>query len=300
MLSTPFLLQAGGLLTRFYPSSEDLSGGALAQVKDTLVPEDHVVVIGHGRAGRRLAQVLSELGIRFVVIDLNPSVFRDTKEHSLPAVYGDATRPLTLHRAGVETAKLCVVLVNDMAAARRIVLLARHLNPTIQTIVRARYISEVRSLGDLGADIVVPEEMETTVRIFSHVLGAYMIPPGEIERHASRLRGEDYGVARGSIQEAHLMVLQGLDEEGLHTRAVGVREKAPAAGRTLQDLNLRRDHGLTVLAVRREGKTIANPSGSFRLMPGDRLVMVGMASDFASCADLFRTPAAELPTPGTP
>ena len=51
---------------------------------------------------------------------------------------------------------------------------------------------------------------------------------------------------RGSIQEAHLMVLQGLDEEGLHTRAVAVREGAYAIGKTLQDLALRREHEMTV------------------------------------------------------
>ena len=226
-----------------------------------------------------------------MVIDLNPSAIRELRAQHLPAIYGDAGRPLTLRRAGVEKAKLCVVVINEATAIPRIVLIARFLNPTLEVIVRARYISEVRPLGDLGADIVVPEEMETTVRIFSHVLSAYLIDPEEIERHARRLRGEDYGVARGSIQEAHLMVLQGLDEEGLHTRAVAVRDGAPAAGRTLMELSLRRDHGLTVLAVRRGGKTTASPSGGFRVLPGDRLVMVGMAEDFASCADLFRTPS---------
>ena len=290
MLSTPFLLQAGVTLARFRHGKELTSEGHTPQPGDAPSLEDHVIVVGYGRAGRRLVQILGELGIKFVVIDLNPSAVRELHGRELPAIYGDAGRPRTLQRAGVEKAKLCVVVINDSAAAPRIVLVARFLNPTLETIVRARYISEVRPLGDLGADIVVPEEMETTVRIFSHVLGSYMIPPEEIERHARRLRGEDYGVARGSIQEAHLMVLQGLDEEGLHTRAVAVREGAPAAGRTLMELSLRRDHGLTVLAVRREGKTAANPSGDFRLLHGDRLVMVGMAEDFASCAELFRTP----------
>jgi CPA2 family monovalent cation:H+ antiporter-2 len=263
---------------------------ASAQAAADPALEDHVIVVGYGRAGRRLVEILGELGIAFVVIDLNPDAIRELRARNLPAIYGDAGRPLTLRRAGVERAKLCVVVINETAAIPRIVLVTRFLNPTIETIVRARYIAEVRHFAEQGADIVVPEEMETTVRIFSHVLGAYMIPPAEIERHAQRLRGEDYGVARGSIQEAHLMVLQGLDEEGLHTRAVAVRQGAPAAGRTLAELNLRRDHGLSVLAVRRQGKTTANPSGDFRLVDGDRLVMVGLAEDFASCAELFRTP----------
>ena len=86
------------------------------------------------------------------------------------------------------------------------------------------------------------------------------------------------------------MVLQGLDEEGLHTRAVAVREGAPAAGQTLGELGLRQRYGLTVMAVRRGRETIASPAGDFRVEPGDRLVMVAEAAQFAASADLFRTP----------
>lgn len=84
------------------------------------------------------------------------------------------------------------------------------------------------------------------------------------------------------------MVLQGLDEEGLHTRAVAVRDGAPAAGQTLQALALRQAHGLTVLAVRRDGRTTGSPDGDFRIEPGDRLVLVGTADQFAASAHLFR------------
>lgn len=90
------------------------------------------------------------------------------------------------------------------------------------------------------------------------------------------------------------MVLQGLDEDGLHTRAVAVRPGAAAAGKTLGDLALRRAYGLTVLAVRRDGQMRASPDGDFRLQPGDRLVMVGSADRFAACAGIFREPAPPL------
>ena len=169
---------------------------------------------------------------------------------------------------------------------------ARHLNPTLQIIVRTRFVADIEALTRAGADIVVPEELETTVRLFSHVLGAYLVPREEIERQASLIRQNDYGVLRGSIQEAHLMVLQGLDEEGLHTRAVAVRTGAPAAGATLAELALRQRHGLTVMAVRRGSTTVGSPAGDFRVEPGDRLVVVATADQFAASADLFRTPAA--------
>ena len=259
--------------------------------------EDHTVVVGYGLAGRRLARVLGESGIPYAVSDLNPRSLRDARAEGAATVYGDASREPILRSLGVERAKLLVVAINDDDATRRIAAVARHLNPTLQVLARTRFVADVERLTRAGADVVVPEEMETTVRLFTHVLGAYLVPRDEIERQAALVRQDDYGVLRGSIQEAHLMVLQGLDEEGLHTRAVAVRDGAPAAGRTLADLRLRQDHGLTVMAVRRGRETVGSPAGDFRVAPGDRLVMVGSADEFAHSADLFRTPTADGAAP---
>jgi CPA2 family monovalent cation:H+ antiporter-2 len=292
MLLTPFQMRAaqkfGVLLGRFSAdgssSTEDTpSEEAAAHL------EDHVVIVGYGPAGRRLVQVLQDRGIPFIVVEFNSISVKEMHAQNVEAVYGDASRPGILEAAGIRKAKMCVVVINDAVTAPRIIFQARYLNPTLQIIARTSSIDDVSDLQKTGADIVVPEEMETTVRIFSHVLGAYMIPPEEVERQVQIIRSADYGILRGSIQEAHLMVLQGLDEEGMHTRAVAVRDGAVSVGKTLQELALRRDHGLTVLVVRRGANTFANPAGDFLVQVGDRLVLVGTAETFAECAYLFRT-----------
>ncbi|MEP0545945.1 MAG: cation:proton antiporter [Rhodothermales bacterium] len=296
MLLTPLLIQTGPRLGTALARTPLRRLGAsvdpVEEAADEPELEDHVIVVGYGPAGRRLVQVLRDTGIPFVVLEMNPESVKTMNDAGVRAIYGDATRQHILELAGVETAKLAVVVINDPAASPRIIQLARFLNPTLQIVARTRFLADIERLHEVGADIVVPEEMETTVRIFSHVLGSYMVPPEEIERKARALRAEDYGVLRGSIQEAHLMVLQGLDEEGMHTRAVAVRAGAPAAGETLEALALRRDHSITVLAVRRGDQTIASPAGNFRVEAGDRLILVGLAEHFAACADLFRPPVA--------
>ena len=85
-----------------------------------------------------------------------------------------------------------------------------------------------------------------------------------------------------------LMVLKGLDEEGLHTRACMVKSDSLAAGKSLADLRLRNEFNITVLTVNSEGKNIGNPSGDYVLKPGDRIVMMGDASKFAEAGVLFR------------
>lgn len=292
MALTPFMVHngpaVGNLLSR--TSLRHIGGKAKSSPdeKPKTALEDHVIIVGYGPAGRHLVQVLGETGIPFIVIEMNPESVREMQKNDIPVIFGDASRNYILELAAVKRAKLCVIATNDPESSPRIVQRARHLNPTLQIIVRTRYLSDLEYYDRLGADIVVPEEMETTVRIFSHVLGAYMVPQEEINEHIRTVRAHDYGIIRGSIQEAHLMVLQGLDEEGLHTRAVAVRENAYAAGKTLQELELRNKHQLTVLAVKRNDKTFGNPSAEFRLQEGDRLIMVGTAGQFVKCADLFR------------
>jgi len=288
MLITPFQLQtAAGFARR-------LTGDKTTDKKPVSSRlEDHVVIIGYGEAGRRLASALRDRQIPYAVVELNPDGLPDLIATESPHVIGDALRPHILDAAGIRTAKMVVIVMNDPAVTPGIISQARFMNPTIQIVVRTRFLAAMEGLQSRGADIVVPEELETTVRIFSHVLGAYMIPRDEIDRQVKMLRDDDYGVMRGSIQEAHLMVLQGLDEDGLHTRAVAVRAGAPAADKSLQELALRRDHQLTVLAVRRGDRTIASPAGDFMVEANDRLIMIGSAERFAECAGLFRVAPSE-------
>ena len=303
MLITPLLTATGPKLGRALealwtrlrsPQASDVEtpapdGAADAHGADD--KKDHVIIVGYGPSGQRLAQVLQQTAIPFCIVELNPELVAKAKDAGLPVIYGDASREHILEVAGVHRAKLCVVAINDRSATERIVRMAEYLNPTLELVARARFLADVDPLHDAGADIVVPEELETAVRLFATVLQSYRVPPGEIQQHVREARAHDYKVFRDELSMAHRMVLEGLDEEGLHTRAVAVRAGAPAAGQTLADLALRRDYGLTVLAVRRGDTTMGSPAGGFRLEPGDRLVLFGDADQFDTCGDLFRDPS---------
>lgn len=292
MVLTPFMLNAGprvGALLMKTPLRRLGQDSGSDKTAKSRGYEDHVIIVGYGPAGRHLEQVLHNTGIPYVIIEMNPASVKEMRRNDIPVIYGDASRPHILELSNIKKAKLCVIATNDPTSSPNIIQGARDQNPLLQIIVRTRFLSEVKRLEEKGADIVIPEEMETTVRIFSHVLGAYMVPQEEIIEHVSKLRKHDYKIMRGSVQEAHLMVLEGLDEEGLHTRAVVVREGAPIAGKTLKEVQLRNRYDLTVLTVRRNDQTIGNPDGDFTIQPGDRLVMVGVADRFVECADLFRS-----------
>jgi len=302
MLLTPLLTATGPalgaalerLLARVRPPSGDgvsVSADGATTTPDEMAPEDHVIVVGFGPSGQRLAQVLQQTGIPSVIVELNPDLVDKAKDADLSVVYGDASREHVLEVAGVHHSKLCVVAINDRTATERIVRLAEYLNPTLEIVARARFLADVEPLHDAGADVVVPEELETAVRLFATVLQSYRVPAAEIQQRVQEARAHDYELFRDDLGVAHRMVLEGLNDEGLHTRTVAVRADTKAAGQTLADLALRRDYGLTVLAVRRDETTISSPAGDFRLEPGDRLMLIGEAEQFDMCCGLFRDPS---------
>ena len=290
MVLTPFMMQAGPRFGEWLSRTPLARSGHEPISPPPLVAEleNHVIVIGYGPAGRRLVRVMQTLNIPFVILELNPQTAKEIEQEGLPLLYGDASRIHILELAGIERAKICAVVINDPAAVRRIVEIADFLNPTVQIIARARFITEASSLQAIGADIVVPEELETSVRIFSHVLDAYLVSAEEIASMSEIIRRGDYEALRETGESRPLRGLRELDEQGSMTRVVTVRDHTLAAGKTLSDLALRKLYGLTVIAVRRNGTTVSGPDGAFVVEPGDRLVMLGSSDRFAECAHLFR------------
>src|SRR5206468_529718 len=84
------------------------------------------------------------------IVELNPQTVRQARAQGEPAFYGDATREEILRALGVERARLFVVAISDPAATRRMVRVARGLNPALHIIARTRYVVEIPELARLG------------------------------------------------------------------------------------------------------------------------------------------------------
>jgi len=289
MLATPLLLPAGHRLGRWLEARWPVRLPAeLATNGQETTLEDHLILVGYGRDGQHLAWMLRPLRLPMLVIDLDPHRVLEAREAGLPTLLGDASRRAILEAAGIRRAKALVVLIDDRAAAERLVRLAHYLNPTLRIIARAGLLRDVDTLREAGADLVVPEELETPLRLFSHVLDAYGLSAEEVAAEIQALRAENYQAFRHPEQVKR--VLSALTQDQLHTREVTVHASAPAVGRTLSELALRPRYGITVLAAYRDGRLIPSPGGDFRVRPGDRLVLVGPAQAFVACSSLFRTP----------
>ncbi|HEX8273038.1 MAG TPA: cation:proton antiporter [Longimicrobiaceae bacterium] len=301
MVLTPFLTQAGTRLARGLEArGEAASAPEESDEAPAHIPrlENHVVVAGYGDAARRLARVLRDSGVPFLVTTLNPGGAAEAEGEGMTVLRGDSSRQRTLQHVGADRAKVLVVADDDPAMAVRIVSVARALNPTLRVVVRTRYISEVEPLRAAGADTVIAEEMESIVQLFGTVLGEYAIAPAAVQEYESALRGSGYAQLRATVdgegagagiaaEPAPLPACE-LGPDCFGVRTVAVREGAAAAGRTVGELGLEARFGIELREVRRAGGRVPAPDPEAALRPGDELVLSGSADAFRQAADLFR------------
>jgi len=286
MVATPFLTSLGArsayaierTMTRSMPDEPDgpnpSPGSPLA---------DHVVVAGYGEAARRLARVLDGSKIPFLITTLSPTGAASAEAEGLPVLRGDASRARTLQHAGIERAKMVVVADDEPAMARRIVSVARSLNPLARIVVRTRYHSEAEPLLLSGADRVVADDLEGIVALFTEALHDYRVNAEEILRYEEAIRSGSYAALEAKAPIAPCT----FGEDCLSIRSVGIRAGAPVVGRTWAELGLEDRFPVRLLSLRRQGVEIAAERERERLLPGDEVAIEGSAEALAEAAPLF-------------
>jgi CPA2 family monovalent cation:H+ antiporter-2 len=241
---------------------------------------NHVIIAGFGLNGRNLAHVLKEAGIGYVIVELNPITVRAAVAEGEPIIFGDVASRTILKEACLEGARGIVFAISDPLMTRRGVRAAKVLNPDIFIIVRTRYASEIDDLLKLGANDVIPEEFETSIEIFTRVLEKYHVPRNIVDAQVKVLRGECYGLLRGSCEVARPAaekISDLLTAGTAETYFVG--KGGWPVGRTLGGLDLRGRTGATVIAVVRGEESFTSPGADFEVREQDTLVLVASHRD---------------------
>jgi CPA2 family monovalent cation:H+ antiporter-2 len=132
-----------------------------------------VVLVGYGRVGRRIGEALTENGISFVVAEENREIVEQLRETGIPAVSGDASDPAVLIQAHVHRARLLVIATPDTLDVRRMIEIARTVNPRIETVVRTHSEVEAELLEKENAGKVFLGEHELASSMIRHVLERY-------------------------------------------------------------------------------------------------------------------------------
>ncbi|HET7842525.1 MAG TPA: YbaL family putative K(+) efflux transporter [Xanthomonadales bacterium] len=119
----------------------------LPQSTDPRFLSGHVVLVGHGRVGKRIARSLTAAGLPVVVVEQNRERVEQLREQGYAAVSGDAAEPITLVQAHVARARWLVIAIPDTFDVARMLANARELNPGIGMVVRSHSEGEAELLS---------------------------------------------------------------------------------------------------------------------------------------------------------
>jgi CPA2 family monovalent cation:H+ antiporter-2 len=143
-----------------------------------------VVLVGYGRVGRRIAEVLGERGIPYVVAEQNREQVEDLRRAGVAAVSGNAAEPAVLIQAHIAHAAMLVIATPDPVNVRQMVETARTLNPNIEIVLRTHSEDESLLLRKEGGATVFFGEEELAKGMSRHVLQRF-VPPTETAADAS-------------------------------------------------------------------------------------------------------------------
>ena len=142
---------------------------------------DHIVIAGYGVIGAMVGHSATLCNIPYDTIEVDYDIVNEQSRHGVPIFYGDATQEASLLKANLPAARVFVVAIPDPVGAARAIALARRINPTVHIVARVRYVRDMTRLYQLGANVIVSEEVEASIKIFSEVLGHYGVSDEMIE-----------------------------------------------------------------------------------------------------------------------
>ncbi|MFA6616592.1 MAG: NAD-binding protein, partial [Hydrogenophaga sp.] len=135
-----------------------------------------VVLVGYGRVGRRIAEALHARGLPFVVAEQNRERVDALRRDGIAAVSGDAGTPEVLIQAHIARAAMLVVAIPDTVNVRKMVEVARTLNPAIEVVLRTHSEEEAELLRRESLGEVFLGEHELARGMAAHILSRVAAP----------------------------------------------------------------------------------------------------------------------------
>lgn len=223
---------------------------------------DHIIVCGYGRVGRRAVEEFRASGVPYVVLDHSEDATAAAEREGDLFIRGDGARDEDLLRAGLERARGLLVASDDDADNLYITLSAKARRPDLTVIARGSSEDAERKLKLAGADrVVLP--YTTAGRVMAQLMTKPQV-------------------------SAFVSALTSADAEHLSFEEITVSESCRAAGHTIGELEVQSRTGAYIVALRKgEGTLEVRPSKDTRLDAGDVILGLGSAEEVGRLEELF-------------
>jgi len=251
MFGAPFLIQySDRIAMRFSNNEWLLQSLALTRVAAKSVrTENHVVICGFGRSGQSLARMLDQEKIPYIALDMDPDRVKEAAGAGDNVVYGDASRENYLVAAGLSRAKAVVITYADTPATLKVLNQVECLRPGMTVLVRTKDDADLAKLQAAGATEVVPELIEGSLMMASHVLLMMGVPMRKVVRRITSAREARYSLLRGYFRGSADDDFGSNESWRLHS--VTLLPESISIGKTLDELHLENE-GVSIQAVRRK------------------------------------------------
>jgi voltage-gated potassium channel len=224
--------------------------------------DDHFIICGYGRVGRRVAQEFRASGVRYVVLDFSEDALAAARDEGDLFIEGNGVEDEDLAEAGLERARGLVASSDSDADNLYITLSARAARPQLSIVARASDEDAERKLKLAGADRVVMP-YATAGRVMANL------------------------VIKPQVT-AFLEVVMTAEGNDFQLEEIEVGATCPQAGRSLRDLRVREQTGAMIVAIRKpDGTFDTTPDPGETIEVGDVLIGVGTAEEIRKLEDFF-------------
>ncbi|MDG1397774.1 MAG: NAD-binding protein [Polaribacter sp.] len=223
----------------------------------------HTIVCGYGRNGKQAIVKLMNYNKDFVVVEKNKELIDELESQEYLCIQGDATLDETLIKAGILKANHLITALPSDADNLFVVLTARQLNHDFKIISRASNETSYSKLKIAGADnVIMPDKLGG-----DHM--ASLVTTPDVIEFVDRLTIE--GETTANLEEIYV---NDLPKKFL--------------GKTILDLDLRKQTGCTVIGFRNPDKDyIINPEAHTKLVQNAHLIVLGRPEQIAKLRELF-------------
>jgi len=200
MFAVPLLGRLGAHIAREKEQPDDAQFVHLAPEGE--VAAGRVVVVGYGRVGRLVGDMLRRHDIPFVAVESSVEIVGKERKKGVEIYWGNATRREFLIRCGVGQARALVVTVENARAAEQIVRVAHEARDDLPIVARARDARHATQLYELGASDAIPETIESSLQLAETVLVDIGVPMGHVIASIHEKRDEFRKLLQPSGDEA--------------------------------------------------------------------------------------------------
>ena len=250
--------------------------------------KNHLVIIGKDSRALNLSKMADYINFPHISVVFDPVIVRKLQEKGKNVIYGDAANEPILHKAHIENADIIIISVGNMITSLAILEKIRHINRHAYIIARNRQVEDIEELYKYGANEVIPEEFETSIELFKRVMTKRLLPKNEIETTLAQIRDEHYGIFREKDENEKHAILSHLPN--IEVTALKIEENSPMIGKTLKELKIRRNYGVTLVALKHEDRIIEHPEPNTKILKDDIAYILGKPEQIAHAIEHFSKP----------